>query len=156
MQSRKLAAALALVTTLGSASVMGCGKSTPPPPVDDTRVGQGQTNSGPYDSRGRGDDPSVKPGMTTGKKVVLLAGAAALYYMYKHHQASAQTGPESQYYLSKNGRVYYRDADHRAHWVTPPTEGLQVPESEAAEYRHFQGYDGNANGRDLAGISNDD
>jgi hypothetical protein len=154
MQSRKLAAALALVTTLGSASVMGCGKSTPPPPVDDTRVGQGQTNSGPFGTRD--DESAAKPGVSTGKKVVLLAGAAALYYMYKHHQASAQTGPDSQYYLSKNGRVYYRDADHRAHWVTPPTEGLRVPESEAAEYRHFQGYDGSANGRDLAGITNDD
>ena len=85
-----------------------------------------------------------------------LHATAARYYLYKHHQASAQTGPDSQYYLSKNGRVYYRDADHRAHWVTPPTEGLRVPESEAADYRHFQGYDGNANGRDLAGISNDD
>ena len=99
-----------------------------------------------------------KPGVSTGQKVVLLAGAAALYYMYKHHQAAsaAATGAEGQYYLSKNGRVYYRDAEHRAHWVTPPAEGMRVPEAEAGEYRQFQGYDGSTSGRDLAGISNED
>lgn len=151
MQSRKLAAVLAVATSLGSVGSVSCGKSSPPPPVDDTRTGQGQTHSAPFEV------PDKKPGVTTGQKVVLLAGAAALYYMYKHHQnAAAQAGPEGQYYLSKNGRVYYRDADHRAHWVTPPPEGVRVPESEAAEYRQFQGYDGNPNGRDLAGLSNDD
>jgi hypothetical protein len=155
MHSRKLAAVLALATSIGS--VTACGKSAPPPPVDDSRVGQGQTNSGPYAPRGGTETDTRKPGVSTGQKVVLLAGAAALYYMYKHHQsAKAETGPEGQYYLSKNGRVYYRDEDHRAHWVTPPAEGLRVPESEAAAYRHFQGYDGNATGRDLAGLSNDD
>jgi hypothetical protein len=150
MPSTRLAALLAVATTVGS--ITACGKSTPPPPVDDTRTGQGQTNSAPV------GQPQAHTGVSTGQKVVLLAGAAALYYMYKHHQSAAAntTGPESQYYLSKNGRVYYRDGDHRAHWVTPPPEGLRVPESEAGEYRQFQGYDGNANGRDLAGLSNDE
>lgn len=151
MPSRHFAAVLAVATTLGS--ITACGKSTPPPPVDDSRTSQGQTNSAPM-----GQQPQAHTGVSTGQKVVLLAGAAALYYMYKHHQnaAATATGPEGQYYLSKNGRVYYRDADHRAHWVTPPPEGLRVPESEAGEYRQFQGYDGNANGRDLAGLSNDE
>jgi hypothetical protein len=145
--NRQLAVVLAFATSLGS--MTGCSKSTPPPPVDDTRTSQGETHSAPVEAR--------KGGISTGQKVVLLAGAAALYYMYKPHQsASAQAGPEGQYYLSKNGRVYYRDADHRAHWVTPPPEGLRVPESEAAEYRQFQGYEGNATGRDLAGLSNDE
>ena len=92
--------------------------------------------------------------MSTGKKVVVLAGAAALYYLYKHHTAASATpgDPEGQYYLSKNGRVYYRDADHRAHWVTPPPNGIQVPASEAAAYQQFQGYDNQSTGRDLVGV----
>ena len=94
--------------------------------------------------------------MTTTSKVVILAGAAALYYLYKHHKNAAQAkGEEGQYYLSKNGRVYYRDAEHRAHWVTPPPSGIAVPESEAAEYREFQGYDNRATGRDLSGLAAD-
>lgn len=150
MPSRHLAGFLALSMSFGS--LTACGKSEPPPPVDDSRMAQPQGNNG--------QTTPTKTGVSTTQKVVLLAGAAALYYMYKHHQA-AQTGqnasgPDSQYYLSKNGRVYYRDADHRAHWVTPPTEGVRVPESEAGEYRQFQGYDGSTNGRDLAGISNED
>lgn len=149
MTSHRLAIVFALATTLGASTA--CSKSAPPPPVDDSRSGQGQTNSAPA--------PEARKGVTTGQKVVLLAGAAALYYMYKHHQnapaTTGTTGADGQYYLSKNGRVYYRDADHRAHWVTPPPEGLKVPESEAAEYRQFQGYEGNATGRDLAGLGAD-
>jgi hypothetical protein len=95
--------------------------------------------------------------MSTGKKVVLLAGAAALYYLYKHHQNAAadQAGPDSQYYLSKNGRVYYRDAEHRAHWVTAPPSGISVPAAQADEYRDFQGYDNRQTGRDLTGLASD-
>ena len=88
----------------------------------------------------------------------MLAGAAALYYLYKRHQsatATAATGQDSQYYLSKNGRVYYRDADHRAHWVTAPAEGIQVPENEATQYQGFQGYNNSASGRDLTGLGTD-
>lgn len=29
---------------------------------------------------------------------------------------------------------------HRAQWVTPPPEGIRVPETEARQYRDFQGY----------------
>jgi hypothetical protein len=94
--------------------------------------------------------------MSTKSKVVILAGAAALYYLYKHHKNATQAqGEEGQYYLSKNGRVYYRDAEHRAHWVTPPPSGIAVPEAEAAEYREFQGYDNRTTGRDLTGLGAD-
>lgn len=135
-------AALVLIAALFSAPLSACGKEAPPPPVDDTM-------------QGASAEPE-KTGMSTGKKVVLLAGAAALYYLYKKHKASAaQEGPDGQYYLSKNGRVYYRDAEHRAHWVTPPPGGIPVPASEAAEYREFQGYDNQASGRDLAGLAED-
>ena len=138
--------AILLAGTLCAGPLTACGKSAPPPPVDDTRTGH---------ANGAGPAPEAH-GMSTQKKVVLLAGAAALYYLYKHHQnAAAKAGPESQYYLSKNGRVYYRDADHRAHWVTPPSEGISVPEAEANEYRGFQGYDRSASGRDLVGLGTD-
>ena len=93
--------------------------------------------------------------MSTRGKLIVLAGAAAAYYMYKHHHATAATGEESQYYLSKNGRVYYRDAEHRAHWVMPPPGGIQVPASEAQQYEGFQGYDNRSTGRDLVGVGSD-
>lgn len=134
--------ALVLIAALFCAPMTACGKEAPPPPVDDTM-------------QGASAEPE-KTGMSTGKKVVLLAGAAALYYLYKKHKnAAAQEGPDGQYYLSKNGRVYYRDAEHRAHWVTPPPGGISVPANEAAEYREFQGYDNQASGRDLAGLAAD-
>ena len=119
-----------------------CGRSDPPPPVDDTVHG--------------GAPAAEKSGMSTRNKVVVLAGAAALYYLYKHHKTStAAEGVDSQYYLSKNGRVYYRDAEHRAHWVTPPPSGIQVPASEAGEYQQFQGYDNRTTGNDLSNLGSD-
>jgi hypothetical protein len=137
--------ALLLAATMFSTSLLACGQSEPPPAVDDSQLGH---NRAPAEQE--------KPGMSTRKKVVLLAGAAALYYLYKKHQnASAQEGPDGQYYLSKNGRVYYRDSEHRAHWVTPPAEGISVPASEAEDYRDFQGYDGQSTGRDLQGLGSD-
>lgn len=95
-----------------------------------------------------------KQGLTnTQKAVVTLAGAAALYYIYNQHKKSqAQKGEEPQYYLSKNGRVYYRDAQKRVHWVTPPREGIQVPADEARRYQEFQGYNNRSTGRDLTSL----
>ena len=79
------------------------------------------------------------------KGAIVLAGAAALYYFYNQHKhAQAQAGANGQYYLSKNGRVYYRDANHQAHWVTPPPNGITVPAKEAQQYRDYQ-----TTGRDL-------
>ena len=146
--SRSLGLVLALAT---AAPLVGCSnnhRDAPPPPVDDTRGG----------IEARQMPAPDRPHMSTRGKVVVLAGAAALYYLYKHHQhaAATATGEDTQYYLSKNGRVYYRDAEHRAHWVTPPPGGIQVPASEAADYQQFQGYDNQATGRDLSGLATDD
>jgi hypothetical protein len=144
-RSRSLTAtALLLMAALGTAPMAACGTETPPPAVDDSQ-------------RGTAAQPGEEStGMSTKKKVVLLAGAAALYYMYKKHQsAGAEVGPEGQYYLSKNGRVYYRDAEHRAHWVTPPPGGIEVPAAQAAEFREFQGYENSPTGRDLSGLGSD-
>lgn len=149
-----LAAALALSTAVAGCNMNDTGHPNPPPAVDDSARAAPPARGLP---QGRTpDQPTAHRGMSTGQKVVMLGGAAALYYLYKHHQsASAQQGPDSQYYLSKNGRVYYRDADHRAHWVTPPQEGIAVPESEAREYQQFQGYDNQQSGKDLTGLASD-
>lgn len=149
MRIHRIASVLALTTALGASTA--CSKREPPAPVDDTT----RTTSAPLDNT-NATTPETHTGITTGQKVVLLAGAAAAYYMYKHHKAKAADGPDGQYYLSKNGRVYYRDAEHRAHWVTPPPEGIRVPENEANEYRDFRGYQGRTTRRDLAGLGNDE
>lgn len=118
------------------------------PPIDDTRGGA-QTYPGPANS------PKVNKGLSTGQKVAILAGAAGLYYLYRQHQNKQEQGPQGKYYLSKNGRVYYRDQQGRAHWVTPPQGGIRVPESEAQAYRDFQGYNNRSTGRTLVGVGGD-
>lgn len=138
-----VAMALALALPAG-----GCtDRAAPPPPVDDTAGGRRAPMPAPAEQ--------PRSGLSTGTKIVMLGGAAALYYLYRKHQNSAGAGEEGQYYLSKNGRVYYRDAEHRAHWVTPPPQGISVPESEAREYAPFQGYDNRQTGRDLSGLADD-
>lgn len=138
-----LLSALLMVPLLSSCGG-GSQKANVPPPVDDTA---GRTVSE------RTNQPEAKKGLGTGQKVALLAGAAGLYYLYNQHKNASQEGAQGKYYLSKNGRVYYRDAEHRAHWVTAPAEGIRVPESEAQKYREFQGYNRSATGRDLTGIT---
>jgi hypothetical protein len=81
--------------------------------------------------------PRPQQGMSTKKKLVLLAGAAALAYLYNKHKNNKGAGPQGQYYRSKNGRIYYRDAKGQAHWVTPPSGGIQVPADEADQYRRM-------------------
>jgi hypothetical protein len=76
-------------------------------------------------------------GMSTRNKVLLLAGAAAVYYLYQKHKNRQGQGPEGQYFRSRNGRVYYRDmktGEYR--WVDPPTQPIQVP---ADEYERYTG-----------------
>jgi hypothetical protein len=117
----------------------------PPPPVDDTVSGRVATPP-------PGRQPEARKGLSTGQKVAILAGAAALYYLYNRHKNKQGEGAQGKYYLSRNGRVYYRDAEGRAHWVTPPKEGIRVPEEEAQRYRDFQGYNGRETGRDLSDL----
>jgi hypothetical protein len=52
--------------------------------------------------------------MSTGQKVTVLAGAAALYYLYNKHKNAQGEGKTGRYYRSKNGRIYYRDPQKRA------------------------------------------
>ncbi len=139
--------ALALSVLLTFPLLTSCGGSqnnAQLPPIDDTRGGTVSNN--------RPVQTQAKKGLSTGQKVAILGGAAALYYLYNKHKNSQGQGAEGQYYLSKNGRVYYRDAQGRAHWVTPPQGGIQVPESEAQQYRDFQGYNNRATGRTLTDL----
>lgn len=140
--------ALLLTVILSFPFFAGCASqqsAAPPPPVDDT-TGATQPYPAPRNS------PQAKKGLSNTQKVAILAGAAALYYLYHQHKNKQEQGPQGQYYLSKNGRVYYRDAQRRVHWVTPPPNGIQVPESEAQRYRDFQGYNNRPTGRDLTDV----
>ncbi|MCW5314695.1 hypothetical protein GTQ43_12995 [Nostoc sp. KVJ3] len=136
-----------LMVPLLSSCGGGSRNASVPPPVDDS---VGRTVSDRTTNQ-----PEAKKGLSTGQKVAILAGAAGLYYLYNQHKNASQEGAQGKYYLSKNGRVYYRDAEHRAHWVTPPSEGIRVPESEAQKYRQFQGYNRSTTGRDLTGITSE-
>jgi hypothetical protein len=86
-----------------------------------------------------------RQGMSTKQKMLLLAGAAAVYYMYKKHQNKQGEGPNGKYYLSKNGRVYYRDLKTGQYqWVDPPRQPISVPAEEYERYvgRGAGGYGG--------------
>ena len=132
-------AAAVLIGALAMPTLSGCGGGNQtaniPPPVDATR-GQAPTQ------------PRATGGMSkTQKTMVVLAGAAAVYYLYKKRQ-NAQ-GQPTQYYRSKNGRIYYRDAKTKqAIWVTPETTRVQIPADEAEAYRSYRGYNNNPNGVD--------
>ena len=74
----------------------------------------------------------------------LVAGAAAVYYLYQKHKNKQGAGAQGKYYRSKNGRVYYRDLKTGAyHWVDPPKDPIQVP---AAEYEQYFGQQPAASG----------
>lgn len=144
VQGRALAVCAA--SALAMPMLAGCGSGTP-----------SGVNQPPIDASGNRpmvyQQPTQRQGMSTGKKVALLAGAAALYYMYRKNQerkAAGQLNGEPVYYLSKNGRIYYRDNTGRAVWVTPPPAGIQVPYDEAQQYRQFQGYNNQSTGMDLS------
>jgi len=145
---RFIALILTLLLTVPFLSACGGSRSNASlPPIDDTRGGT-VTNTRPV------NQPEARnKGLSTGQKIALLTGAAALYYIYNQHKNKQEQGPEGKYYLSKNGRVYYRDAQGRAHWVTPPSEGIRVPEAEARQYSDFQGYNNSATGRKLGDLA---
>lgn len=141
--------ALLLSVLLGVPFFAGCSSSRQSSaPIDDTRSGS-QTYTAPATQ-----PQARKKGLSNGQKVAItLVGAAALYYLYKQHQNKQAEGAQGKYYLSKNGRVYYRDAQHRAHWVTPPPGGIQVPADQAQQYRDFQGYNNSTSGRTLSDVA---
>jgi len=75
-----------------------------------------------------------RQGLSNGQKLAILAGGAALLYMYNKNKNNQGTGVNGKYYRSKNGRIYYRDAKGNAVYVTPPQGGIQVPADVAERY----------------------
>ena len=133
----------------------GGGNKADAPPLDATR---GQAPMAP---RGNVQPAANNQGMSTGKKTMIaLAGAAALYYMYKKNRdQNNQALPQGvQYYQSKNGRIYYRDPKTKqAIYVTPPTQqnALMVPQDEiqGMNLNQFRGYNNSNTGRtDFKGL----
>ncbi len=137
--------ALLLAGSLIAPFAAGCGghkDDNVPPPVSDTST-----------PMAGGPAAAPKPGMSTGKKVVIaLAGAALIYYLYKHH--AEQNGQKVQYFKSKkNGRIYYRDPKtHQAHYVTPEAK-YEVSAEEAQQMQQYQGYNNQATGKEYAGAA---
>jgi len=124
----------------------GCGGSKTSTPADNM-------NSGTLSNTSTANSPQTKQGLSNKQKIgITLVGAAALYYLYRQHQKAQGTGKSGQYYLSKNGGVYYRDAQGRPVYVKPPAGGIQVPASQAQQYSQYQGYDGRSTGRTLTGV----
>jgi hypothetical protein len=137
--------AIGLALSLVSPILAGCGRDT-----------NAYDSSGPTEavrgSRSEYPEPSQqRPGLSGGQKVAILAGAAALYYLYNKHKQKQGAGQQGQYYLSKNGRVYYRDRNGNPVWVTPPSQGIEVPESEASQYSRYRGYNGRNTGETFGG-----
>ncbi len=106
----------------------------------------------------------ASPGMSTSQKVKLLAGAAAVYYLYRKYQrdnaaklqqVQAQApGGKIQYYRSASkGFIYYRDPRTKEAIIVAPApnqvQQQSVPDAQAQEYSKFQGYDGAQTGETL-------
>ncbi len=94
-----------------------------------------------------------KPGMSTKQKVVLLAGAAALYYVYRKYQNNKAPSGVQYYKSEANGRIYYRDPKTKqAIYVTPPARAIEVPADQAREYQGYAGYNNQPQGQQFGGF----
>ncbi len=121
----------------------GCGSPTPPPTMAPSQPAMNRPAMG------------QNPGLSTKQKLVLVAGAAALYYYYRKSKKANEAkyqGQQVQYYLSKNGGIYWREPGNpkNVHWVTAP-KTAQVPDAEAQQYgvNQVQGYNGQTTGNGL-------
>jgi hypothetical protein len=136
--------ALLVAASLTAPTLAGCGgggTTAPPPPLDAT---MGQAPMRPQMNQQR-------PGMSNKQKLVLLAGAAALYYMWNKKQ-NAQGQPVQYYRSESTGRIYYRDPRTKQPvWVSPPQGGIRVPANEAQQYSGYAGYEGARSGQAFGG-----
>lgn len=136
-ETGRIAAALLLCTTMLAPTLAGCGRGseeaatgTASSPVRQSTPNYGTVPAPTNANRNN----QQQQGMSTGKKLAILAGAAALLYLYNKNKNKKGTGENGQYYRSKNGRIYYRDAKGNAVYVTPPSQGIQVPAEVAEQY----------------------
>ncbi|RYG70902.1 hypothetical protein EON80_06470 [bacterium] len=106
-------------------------------------------------------------GMSGRQKLTLLAGAAAMYYLYRKYQRdnaaalqkaeAAAPGGKIQYYRSKKGGyIYFRDPRNPkvAIKVTPPqsevgTRQVNPDELRDYDYQKFEGYNNAPSGETL-------
>ncbi len=152
--------ALSLALTFALPAVMltaGCGQkandqttttSAPGPMANDSRM----ANNAP-----------AKAGLSTKQKVVLLGGAALLFYLYKRYQKQNQTAQNDangkpQLYREEKGpnagAIYYRknDANHTVVWLSAPQQPVQVQQSDVQQY--LPGYnENNPNGGNYGSIN---
>lgn len=135
-------------------SLTGCGNKGADTSTSSATPFQTADTTAPASSMAPATAPTPqKKGMSKGEKtVIVLAGAALLYYLYKKHQAAQQaqagtqgSGAQPQLYRSSNGGVYYRDPQNpqKVTWLTAPSQPVQVPASEvqqyAPDYEKYQG-----------------
>ena len=139
--SRFIALALVASFALPTLAVTaGCGSKNNDAGQASTTVPTDTTNTAQPNTQ------PAKAGLTTKQKVVLLAGAALLYYMYtrykKQDAQAAQNGgagAHPQLYREdkgpNKGAVYYRknDANHTVVWLQAPQGGVQVPADQAQQ-----------------------
>jgi hypothetical protein len=145
-----------LLVAIASAALCACDRGGQPA-SQQKQSGYGGSATQVKAPQGRVPDPKSPPqerGESGG--TVELRGDAALYYLYREHLTADGTGPQGRYFLSKDGRVFYKDAQGKEHTVNPPSDGLRVPRAAAEPYREIRGYEGQQNGRDLTGLATDE
>ena len=99
---------------------------------------------------------AVTAGLTGKQKVVLLAGAALLYYIYTRYkkqdaQAAQNGGAGANPQLCREdkgpnkGAIYYHknDANHTVVQLQAPADGVQVPADQAQQVLKDSNYDPN-------------
>lgn len=143
-------AALSLALTFALPVVMltaGCGQKANDQTTTNSAPGPMANNSPMANSA------PAKAGLSTKQKVVLLGGAALLFYLYKRYQkqdqAAAQNGANGKPQLYREekgpntGAIYYHknDAQHTVVWLSAPQQGVNVPQSEVQQY--LPGYNAN-------------
>lgn len=163
LQTRRSPRFLALALTLllcgpVLAGLTGCGNkggdagagngTTTAPAGNGAPGGSAMSNNSAMNS---GAATPPKQGMSNGKKaVIVLAGAALLYYLYKKHQKAQQaqgSGATPQLFRSSNGGVYYRDPQNpqKVTWLTVPNTPVSVPADQVQQYApDYQQYQGQA------------
>lgn len=121
----------------------GCGNNGADNSNAPTTSAGGATNAPPSMTSA---PPPAKPGLSTKQKVVLLAGAALLFYLYKRDVAqnakAAQNGAGAKPQLYREekgpnaGAIYYRknDPSHTVVWVTAPSGTVAVPADQVQQY----------------------
>ena len=145
-----------VLVAIGAAAVCACDRGGQPASRQ-KQDGFGGAATQVKAPQGRVPDPKSPPQDrgSAGDRVE-LRGDAALYYLYREHLTADGSGPQGRYYLSQNGRVFYKDAQGKEHTVNPPSDGLRVSRAAAEPYRDIRGYAGQRNGRDLSGLAADE